>query len=290
MATDMQTTTLETEVGPLQYTDSGGDGRPVLFVHGTPGGCDQGALMGEFLVDAGMRLIAPSRPGYLETPLSDDLATPAQQSGLHAALMDSLGIDQFALMCWSGGGPSSYQLAIDQPERVTAMAAVAAVAKSYAFEHPSEETVLFGRPGAWLMKEMAKHAPKATVKMMVTEEGDLPKDGGKELVHAIWEDKARREWVLRWVATVTGDRKAGFNNDRKQFEAIDLDLAKVAAPVLLVHADTDSDVPYEYSTYALEHLSNAELLTIANGTHISVWTGPDDVQARERIIAHLGQS
>ncbi len=287
MADHGQAQIVETAAGDVQVIDSGGDGPVVLFVHGTPGGCDQGALMGEFLVDAGLRVVAPSRPGYLGTPLTNDLATPAQHARLHGALMDTLGIERFGVMCWSGGGPSSYQLAADIPERVTAVAAVAAVSKPYTFEHPSQETILFGKPGAWLMKEMAKHSPKSTVKMLVTEEGDLPKDSAKELVGAIWEDETRREWVLRWLSTVTGQRKAGFNNDREQFPSIDLPLAAVTAPVLLVHANTDSDVPFEHSTHAADQLPNRELLEIPDGTHVSVWTGPDDVAVRARIVAHL---
>jgi len=90
--------------------------------------------------------------------------------------------------------------------------------------------------------------------------------------------------------TVTGQRKKGFNNDRAQFPLIDLPLAKVTAPVLLVHADTDSDVPFEYSTYAADHVANSDLLEIKDGTHISVWTGPDEVMARDRIVAHLHQT
>ena len=91
---------ISTARGPVQHVDSGGDGAPVLFVHGTPGGCDQGALMGRFLVDAGFRVVAPSRPGYLDTPL-DDRPTPADQAALHAALLDALGIDRVAVVCWS---------------------------------------------------------------------------------------------------------------------------------------------------------------------------------------------
>ncbi len=287
MAADGATTVVETGVGTVEAYDSGGDGPAVLFVHGTPGGCDQGALMGEFLVRAGMRVVAPSRPGYLDTPLTADVATPAQQAVLHAALMDTLGVDRFALMCWSGGGPSSYQLAADLPARVSAFVAIAAVSKPYTFEHPSQEAILFGRPGAWLMKEMARHSPKATVKMLVTEEGDLSKAAAKELVGAIWADESRREWVLRWLSTVSGAREEGFTNDRGQFPSLDLPLATVTAPVLLVHASTDSDVPFEHSTYAANQIPNCELLEIENGTHISVWTGPDDVVTRERIVTHL---
>lgn len=283
----MTTASVDTARGPIQFVDSGGDGAPVLFVHGTPGGSDQGQLMGRFLADHGFRVIAPSRPGYPGTPLGEDRSTPAQQAALHAALMEHLGIEQFALACWSGGGASSYQLAIDRPEKVRAMAAFAAVSQPYTFEHPSEEKALFGRPGAWLLRELARHAPHTTVKMLVTEEGELSKAEAKELVAAIWEDESTRQWVLDWSATVSGDRGQGFDNDRRQLAELSLDLGSITAPVLLVHADTDSDVPYEHSQHALATLSNAELVTVERGTHLSVWTGPDQVAVQARVIEAL---
>jgi pimeloyl-ACP methyl ester carboxylesterase len=282
---DLSTAT--TSLGTVEYHDTGGDGPVVLFVHGTPGGADQGALMGAFLAERGARVLAPSRPGYLGTPLSPTVASPTQQAALHVALLDTLGVEQVALACWSGGGPSSYQLALQHPARVRSMAAIAAVSGTYRFEHPSEETILFGRPGAWLMAQMARHAPHATVKALVTEEGDLPKDQARDLVDAIWSDDATRQWVLDWAGTVTGSRRSGFDNDRAHLADLALDLGSLSMPLLLVHADTDADVPIEHSQRAAEQVPGAELLTVSGGTHISAWTGPDQGATQDRIAAHL---
>ncbi len=281
------TVTATTGRGPVEYLDSGGDGAPVLFVHGTPGGCDQGELMGRFLVDAGFRVIAPSRPGYLQTPLDDDRATPAQQAGLHAALLESLDLDRVSLVCWSGGGPSSYQLAIERPDLVAAIVAIAAVSQPYTFEHPGEERAMFGRPGTWLVRELVRHAPHSTVKMLVGEEGELSKEDTRALVDKVWQDDVTRQWVLDWAVTVSGHRRAGFDNDRDQFPSIELDLASITAPVLLVHADTDSDVPIAHSDHAAGVLPNADRLTLADGTHISAWTGPDQAATQARIVEVL---
>jgi pimeloyl-ACP methyl ester carboxylesterase len=280
-------TVIDTSMGPVQAHDSGGDGPAVLFVHGTPGGADQGALMGAFLVEAGFRVVAPSRPGYLDTPLTDDTASPAQQAALHLALLDALGVDDVSITCWSGGGPSSYELAAARPDRVRSMVAIAAVSKPYTFEHPGQEKSLFSRPGAWLMREMARHTPKSVVKMMTTEEGDLTKQQAKELVEATWEDEGRRAFVLAWVDTVTGKRAKGFDNDRGRFPDLDLDLSRVTAPTLLVHADTDSDVAYEYSQHAADALPDATLHTITGGTHISAWAGPDEVATQQLVAEFL---
>jgi len=95
----------DTANGAVQYSDEG-EGSPVLFVHGSPGGFDHGALMSRFLIGRGHRIIALSRLGYPRTPLSEANATPGAQSAMAGALMDSLGIERFALACWSDAPPT----------------------------------------------------------------------------------------------------------------------------------------------------------------------------------------
>src|SRR5688572_6529818 len=58
---------LETARGPIEYATLG-KGSPVLVLHGTSGGWDQGISAARGLVVHGFQLIAPSRFGYLRTP------------------------------------------------------------------------------------------------------------------------------------------------------------------------------------------------------------------------------
>ena len=277
---------LDTPLGSVGFTDVGA-GPPVLFVHGSPGGWDQGELMTRFLVAAGLRVIAPSRPGYPGTALTDQTATPDAQSQMLAHLVESLGLDSFGIMCWSGGGPSSYRLAAEQPDRVTSLVAIAAVSKPFTFVGGIDDSLLAGRLGPWLMKEMAKHSPKSLIKSTVGEEGDLSKEQLKELVGSIWDDETKRNFVLELSATVAG-RKEGLHNDHQQFPELgDLPLSSVAAPTLLVHGTADADVPPEYSDFALTQLPNAELLPIQDGTHIAAWTDPTSEAVQSRIVAAL---
>jgi pimeloyl-ACP methyl ester carboxylesterase len=280
--------TVETSLGKVRCVDEG-DGPCVLFVHGSPGGEDQGSLMTAFLRDRGWRTVSFARPGYHGTPLTDDNRTPEAQSALAGAVMDALGVDQFALMCWSGGGPTSYRLAASQPDRVTSLVAIAAVSSPFEFEGASEEKMLMGRFGAWLMKEMVRHTPKETVKSLVKQEGTLDKNDRKKLVDAIWDDPDRRQFALDLMDTIVGDRKAGFENDLEQFQHLELGLGDVAANVLLFHAKTDADVPYAQSEHSLASLPHAELVTIDEGTHVSVWTDPDRDTHQERIATFLVQ-
>ena len=198
---------IETPPGAVEYRDEG-DGPCVLFVHGSPGGCDQGSLMTRFLRERGWRTIALSRPGYLGTGLTDANRTPDAQAALAAGLLDALGVDRCVLMCWSGGGPSAYRLAATARDRVTSVVAIAAVSSPFDFEGAGEEKLLMGGFGRWLMKELVRHAPKETVKSLVSE-----------------------------------------------------------------HAR--SKVPH------------AELVTIADGTHVSIWTDPDASGHQDRIATFL---
>ena len=156
MAEGVTATMAETPVGAVEHHDAG-TGPAVMFVHGSPGGFDEGELMSRFLVTAGFRVVSLSRPGYLATPLTDANATPDAQAALHAALLDALGLDSVAVACWSGGGPSSYRLAAVHPERVSALVAIAAVSGPYTFAKSVEGSMLEGRFGRWLIGEMAKH-------------------------------------------------------------------------------------------------------------------------------------
>ena len=61
--------TVTTPLGPIEYAERG-DGDTILAVHGTLGGWDQGLVVAEFLRVNGFKIIAPSRPGYLGTPLA----------------------------------------------------------------------------------------------------------------------------------------------------------------------------------------------------------------------------
>jgi len=162
--------------------------------------------------------------------------------------MDTLGIDEFAIMCWSGGGPSSYRLAAKHGDRVTALVPLAAASMHYEFANGIngiEYSLLTGGLGTWVLKEMVKHAPKQVVGMVAKEEGDLTKEQAKALTEHIWNDQTKREFVMKASATISG-RHDSLKNDQKQFPKIgNLGLTTITTPTLIVHGTADSDVNIE---------------------------------------------
>src|SRR5690242_7937224 len=136
----------QTACGPIEYA-SLGNGPAVLFVHGAGGGYDQMLDMGRTLADAGFRVIAPSRFGYLRTPLPAD-ASPAAQADAHACLLDALKIERAAVIGISAGAPSSMQFALRHPRRCAALALLVPLAWA-----PPEERASAPRPSpaVWLV-------------------------------------------------------------------------------------------------------------------------------------------
>jgi pimeloyl-ACP methyl ester carboxylesterase len=114
----------------LSYSEFGApEGKPVLYCHGHPGSrLDPGLFKEEVLVQHGLRLIAPDRPGIGQ---SDFLAGrqigdwPADVSGL----MDNLGIQRFGVLGVSCGGPFAAVTAYKLPERVNRLALVSSVGR-----------------------------------------------------------------------------------------------------------------------------------------------------------------
>ena len=84
-------TIIDTACGPIEYTEFG-DGPPMLMVHGSGGGYDQGAYFAS-VIGGDYRWIAPSRFGFLGSPAPAGANTP-QQTDAYACLLDALGIER----------------------------------------------------------------------------------------------------------------------------------------------------------------------------------------------------
>jgi pimeloyl-ACP methyl ester carboxylesterase len=117
---------IETRCGPLEMQQAG-TGTPVLVIHGSGGGHDQGMAWARGLVAAGARVIAPSRFGYLGTPRPHD-ASPEAQADAHACLLDALAVRRAVVIGYSAGAPSALALALRHPQRVAALALVVPIA------------------------------------------------------------------------------------------------------------------------------------------------------------------
>lgn len=110
-----RSTIFQTSAGPLEYAVTG-RGPPLMMIHGTGGGFDQGLLFAHGLVEAGFQIIAPSRFGYLRSAFPED-ASPTHQADVLAELLDHLGLDRIAVAGGSAGALTAAEFALRHPDR-----------------------------------------------------------------------------------------------------------------------------------------------------------------------------
>ncbi|OKJ11879.1 alpha/beta fold hydrolase [Kitasatospora sp. CB01950] len=115
----MATRRIDTPDGGILAVETSGDpsGRPVFLLHGTPGSRVGPAPRSAVLARMRVRLISFDRPGY-----GDSTRLPARRVR-HAAddvttIADALGLDRFAVVGRSGGGPHALACAALLPDRV----------------------------------------------------------------------------------------------------------------------------------------------------------------------------
>ncbi|WP_310526374.1 alpha/beta hydrolase, partial [Nocardioides sp.] len=104
------------------------DGRPVVWMHGTPGARRQIPLEARaFAAELGVRIIGIDRPGIgASSPyLYADVLEWTEDLRL---LLDALGVDTFRLVGLSGGGPYVLAAGAAMPDRVHAAAVLGGVA------------------------------------------------------------------------------------------------------------------------------------------------------------------
>jgi pimeloyl-ACP methyl ester carboxylesterase len=280
----------QTALGPVEF-EVQGTGRPVLVLHGSPGGWDAAKAMAGFLPEDEFQAILPSRPGYLGTPLKG-AETIDEQADQLAALLDHLGIDQAGVLCWSGGGPSAYRLAVRHPERVSAIVSLTCVSRRFSEEKETltEKLMFRTAPGNWVLKLMAEHSPEQLIEATEQSMGELSEEELKRHVAAVIADPVKAQLVIDVDATVTKrhDRKHGYANDMKQYAAIDdLELPKISAPTLVVWGDVDTSVAPAESEFAVAQIPNAEALVLPGGTHFAFYTHDDAAAAQARALTLL---
>lgn len=241
--------------------DCSGEGPAVLVAHGMSGGYDQARLVSHALgLEGSFRLLLPSRPGYLRTPLASG-RSPAEQSDLYAALLDELDVDRAALIGFSGGGPSVLQFALRHPERCSALVLLSALTHPFERDRSSFMQRVLGMLIMWV-----RRAPISTwlvSRLLVLSRFSIAgNDGrGRAITNGLWNS------ILPGSARLPGVR-----NDDAQWDAMEVyDLAGIRAPTLVIHGDADKTVRPEMGRFAADTIPNARFMSVAGGTHLMVF-------------------
>ncbi len=274
---------IDTRCGPIEYQEAG-TGTPLLMVHGSGGGHDQGMAFAGKLVQRGIRVIAMSRFGYLRTPMPAD-ASPAAQADAHVCLLDALGIKHAAVAGGSAGGPSALQMAIRHPNRVSALVLLVPLAYKPSTQAdsakplaPWAEALLMRLIGSDFLFWAGLHVARDPVIKYVLA---TPPE---QVRTASPQERARINAILDHILPVSA-RAAGLRSDSVLGKSLGpTELGAVHAPTLIISVRDDGFGTYASAQYTASEIKGARFVGFEQGGH--VWVGHDD-EVNEEIVKLL---
>lgn len=290
----------DTARGPLEYALEG-NGPVVVVLHGGIGGWDQGLAISQDLgLEAQFTVLAPSRAGYLRTPLST-CRTPEQTAEAIVALLDDLGIDKVAVIGISGGGPTALALTLRLKERVQALVMMAAITCRHT--QPARTIndwivrVMFSDSAnlvldfvLWVfMVQLLRILPRYMVKRSFQATETFDKKGIEIRVEAVMRHREQWTWMAKLFknSLPLSVRKVGLNNDLKQFAALPVyPVQNITCPTLVVHGRHDGNVPFSHAAFVADNVPNAELFVAESCGHL-IWMSDDAEPAREKVTSFL---
>ena len=276
-------TLLATRCGPIEVQEAG-QGVPLLMIHGSGGGHDQGMAWARPLVQQGVRVIAVSRFGYLRTPRPAD-ASPEAQADAHACLLDALGIAKAAVMGVSAGGPSALQMAIRHPDRVSALVLVVpiaykpgAVADSAPPVSDAKDEMLLRLLGSDFLFWAGLHGARdAVIRHVLATPPEL-------VAAASAQERARVNALAERILPVSS-RAAGLRDDTRLGKSLGpYALETIRAPTLVVSARDDGFGTFAAAQYTASRIPGATFIGFDRGGHLLV--GHDEA-VRDAIVALL---
>lgn len=259
---------IETRHGALEYAEAG-EGPPILFLHGTGGGFDQGLHMGAPLLGLGYRLICPSRFGYLRSAFPENPSPFAQAEAL-ADLLDRLGLGAVAVAGGSAGTIPAIAFALSYPERTAALLPIvpAVYAPGRALPAPWSpwqrrlaEAALGSDFIFWAAITAAPDAMTGAI---------LATDPA--LVHAAGPAEAARvRDVLRNILPISARTRGLLNDAASTRRPIDFDYEAITAPTLAISLEDDRFGTAESARHIAARVPGARAIVYPEGGH--VWVG-----------------
>lgn len=255
----------------LSYAEFGEAGRPaVFFFHGAPSSRLRLAHIEQLIVDAGLHIITPERPGYGKSDPQPGRTLNDWPSDV-TTLADRLSVDSFIVAGHSSGGPYAVACAALIPERVRACVIVAGVtdmgwpdacnnfveSEALLMQLPDQQSVLdqciqwYGEDGSGFMSST---------------DFDFT---GPDLQYLT--DEAMQPFHKASAAETFRQGVSGYAQDVfVQGHPWTFHPSDITCPVMVLHGDHDQLLPQAHSRHTAEIIPGAELRIIAGHGHMTI--------------------
>lgn len=242
----------------LHVEDTGGEGRPVVLIHGWPLNADSWKAQVPALTGAGYRVVSYDRRGFGRSDKPEDGYDYDTFSGDLDAVLTALDLRAATLVGFSmGGGEVARYIGRHGAGRVRSAAFLGAVTP-YLFktdDNPDggvEEQLVQDMQGG--IREDRQGFFAGFSKSFYSAGGDLKVDESELAEFQRMQQLARDEAVLACIDAFA----------RTDFRA---DLDEVDVPALVLHGDSDAIVPFEVSGKRTAETLDATLVVVEQGPH-----------------------
>lgn len=270
--------TVETQLGPVEVALAG-QGPAVLALHGGMGGYDMALILALGAFPDGYEIIAPSRPGFLGTPMGT-LQGAQAQADLFAALLTRLGRQQVVVLAPSASAPVGLAFAGRHPERCVALIMLSPCTKrlhvSWHVRARLRLMQAFGRlaPFAagldWIAVNRAEWAARGVI--------SDPARRAHAFAHPEAGPLLRAQLAILFKRLA--ERLPGTANELVQLTTLpELPETGVRVPVLVIHGTADTMVPLDHATHIAAAIPGAELVTMEEGEHSCLFTHIEQIRA-----------
>jgi pimeloyl-ACP methyl ester carboxylesterase len=258
----------------LAYEEYGDpDGNPLLSCHGGLSSRLDAAPAHDAAVALGIRLISPDRPGMGRSTFQPGRSL-LDWPGDVAALTDALGIDRFAIMGWSSGGPYAAACAARLGARVTTVGLLSSAVPLDLF---GTTRGLSGDDRILLF--LVRWAPRVAAALMRAAIADASDTRLYQEAHrslpavdrAALDELGSPDAAVAFIKESMRQGTRGVLQDYRIFGGPwGFDLEEVTAPVHLWEGSEDHTGPPEYREFLLAHLPVADLTVIPGEGHLSL--------------------
>lgn len=254
-------------------------GFPVIYCHGFPASRLEGALLAGAACRQGARVIAVDRPGY---GLSD---WQAHRQLLNwpddvAQLLNHMGIERFALLAVSGGGPYGLALLAKLADRVSATSFVCPLGQVFhsdlvrSMHWPARFGFVSTRQAPWLTKLVYGYMLGALMRSNPSFALSLLTVAMPAADRAILAQAETNQMICRSIREALRPGPKGALRDLHIY-AHDwgLDLSEITSPIVIWHGEADATVPISHSQSLVGLLANAQLRSLPGEGHFSLPIG-----------------
>jgi pimeloyl-ACP methyl ester carboxylesterase len=246
----------------LWFTDTGGDGVPLVLLHANTGTSAVWENQVRVFTRAGYRVIAFDRRGWGRSIATADTGPqPGSIAGDLDALANHLKLDRFHLLGVAGGGFAALDYAAWHPERLRGLVVAASTGR---ISDP----------------EIADFAARI----------EIP---GLRKLPAVYREVspsyrgADPEGTKRWIAIEEHAHQPGAPDQPLRTPNTFAKIAAIPTPVLVIAADADLLAPPALMRIWAAHLKNHEWAEVPDAGHAVTWERPD--LFNEKVLDFIGR-